>query len=271
MKERVISGIIGVILAYLFMYYGGFPFFLALLLLMTSGILEFYGMCEKEEIPVLKFWGVFIALLFSLQVYFLNPYSELARNLLSLTLTLSVCGTLIIYLFREASDEAFYGFTATLAGIFYVGWLMTHILLLREIKPLGREFLLAGVITNWAADTGAFYTGMKFGRRRLHKYSPNKTRAGAVGALIGALLVFLVLRKLYGLDRYITLIQAILAGLLIGALAVAGDLSESLFKRNLGIDDSGGFLPGHGGVLDRTDSLLFTVPFVYYFALWVLR
>lgn len=270
MKNRIIFGIMGAVLAYIFIYYGGLPFFIVLNLIMIASILEFYRMCTKEEIPVIRWWGVSLSIFILFQTYFINNYSELSKNILMLTVTLSVCGTLIMYLLDPPPDDAFYGFTATLAGVMYVGWLMNHILLLRDLKPGGREFLLTAVIATWTADTSAFFTGMKFGRRRLHKYSPNKTRAGAAGGVIGASLAFLVLRRIFDFE-FLTFSQALFAGALIGFLAISGDLSESLFKRGLGIKDSGGFLPGHGGFLDRTDSLLFTVPFMYYFSLWVLR
>jgi len=121
-------------------------------------------------------------------------------------------------------------------------------------------FMLAGT---WGSDTFAYFTGKFFGKHRLAQFlSPGKTIEGAVGGVVGSLLVAVVFIFLYpSLPR----VPLLLLGLFVGIAAQVGDLVESAFKRQVGVKDAGDIIPGHGGMLDRFDSMLFTAPLVYYF------
>ncbi len=164
---------------------------------------------------------------------------------------------------RGLADWAF-----TLAGALYVGLLLSHALLLRQAAQ-GRDWLLFALLTTFAADTGAYFTGRLLGRRPLAPtISPRKTQEGAVGGLVWAVGVALLLGLVLDLQAG-AWVQGLL-GLLVALLALAGDLVESKFKRAAGVKDAGGIIPGHGGVLDRLDSVVFTIPVVYYFVVLVL-
>jgi phosphatidate cytidylyltransferase len=127
--------------------------------------------------------------------------------------------------------------------------------------------VLLVVAATWTGDTTAFFTGRAFGARKLAPaISPGKTVEGTAGGLLGATLVaFLIGTLLLGLDGRL----ALALGLLIGLLAPLGDLCESALKRELGVKDFGSVLPGHGGMLDRFDSLLMTAPVVYTVLRWL--
>lgn len=151
-------------------------------------------------------------------------------------------------------------------GVFYLGFCAAHLILLRSF-PQGVNWLLVLTAVTAGSDTGAYYIGRTLGKTKLYPaLSPGKTRAGAVGGLIGGLLGGLGTAVIF-LDGINMLATAVLA-LVLSAAGIVGDLLESLIKRVSGVKDSGQLLPGHGGLLDRCDSLLLTAPVLYYFLFW---
>ncbi len=181
-------------------------------------------------------------------------------------------------------------------GPVYVGWLLAHVLLLVQLGDgqaadalssgslaqvvgpgddyaLGRNWTLFALLTTFATDTGAYLTGRAVGRHSLAPgISPNKTWEGAIGGFAAAIAAALLLDQFFnlGLARESWNWQPPLIGATVGIVAQAGDLLESRLKRLSRIKDAGSLLPGHGGLLDRLDSLLLTIPAVYYLAVWAL-
>jgi phosphatidate cytidylyltransferase len=156
-----------------------------------------------------------------------------------------------------------------LLGLVYVGLLLSHFVLLYELED-GRFWVLFVMAVAFAEDTGAFYAGRNLGRRKLcPTLSPGKTVEGAVGGLAAAVLAAVVFRWLFlsGLP----LPACLTLGLVVGVAGQVGDLFESLIKRASGVKDAGNLLPGHGGLLDRIDSLIFSAPLVYYCKLFWLE
>ncbi len=151
--------------------------------------------------------------------------------------------------------------SAPVFGSVYVA-LPLAMLALIDFRPHGSLWIFFLLSVIFAGDTGAFYIGRRFGKHKLHKIvSPGKTWEGAIGGLVsstGAAILFLLFSRIHSLDAGI-----ILLSLLLSAMGQVGDLSESLLKRNHGIKDSGAILPGHGGILDRIDGLLFAVPVLF--------
>lgn len=149
----------------------------------------------------------------------------------------------------------------------YTGGLLAFGPLLRGLEA-GREWVLFTLLVTFAADTSAFFVGRTLGRAPLAPaISPGKTREGAVGGLTGAAAAGLLFGSLFRLPLALPL-QAVL-GILIGVAAQAGDLAESWMKRKAEVKDSGTLVPGHGGILDRLDSIVPNLPLVYIFAMWV--
>ena len=147
------------------------------------------------------------------------------------------------------------------AGGAYLGWMGGHLAALRQLA--NGWWLLSAVLLTWAADTGAYAAGKLFGRHRLAPHlSPKKTWEGYVGGIISAVLAGIVA----GLLAPMGVTHLLAVGLLIGLLGPFGDLAESMFKRQAKVKDSGHLIPGHGGIFDRIDSLLWTGAVTFYYA-----
>jgi phosphatidate cytidylyltransferase len=150
----------------------------------------------------------------------------------------------------------------TLLGILYVGFLLSHVSLIRNLVK-GQTWVLFLIAVVWTGDISAFLGGSWIGRHKLYpKISPKKTVEGLVGAVLGSVLASLIFRGLFIPHLHIAIV--ILVAFILGLLGQLGDLTESMLKRSAQVKDSGGLLPGHGGMLDRLDSFLFTAPFLYY-------
>lgn len=151
---------------------------------------------------------------------------------------------------------------ALLLMALWVGAPMAHLGLIRELPDVGTVLVVAAVVGPWISDSGAYFAGRLIGRHKLFpNLSPKKTYEGAVGGLLLSMAVIgYFARELLGFDPF----QAVLFGAAISISSQAGDLFESILKRLLDLKDLGRALPGHGGLLDRIDSLLFTAPAVFY-------
>lgn len=163
---------------------------------------------------------------------------------------------------REMKDAAFDVSFKTF-GIVYIAVPFSFFALISGLKdgPWWIIFLFAVI---WSNDTFAYVTGRKFGKRKLcPSISPGKSVEGAVGGLIGGFVAALLVNRFAALGM--GFLSVLVLSFVLGVVGIAGDLAESVLKRGAGVKDSGSIVPGHGGVLDRTDSLLFTIPVLYYF------
>lgn len=148
-------------------------------------------------------------------------------------------------------------------GVLYAGFLLAHLVLLKR-EPDGPTWVFFTIVGAMASDTGGYFAGRFFGHTPLVPHvSPKKTVEGAVGALAVAIAAAAVFRVLF--FRRLGALEACLLGGAVSVLAQLGDLAESMFKRAFGAKDSGWIIPGHGGILDRVDSLVFPAVFVYYY------
>jgi len=230
---------------------------------------EFYRMVTASKIAPLTCFGLIWTLLFILSPH-LN-YDFLTQSLLTSGVMLS----LIWLLLRRQKEESFIGWGWTMAGILYIGWLLSYLVALRGLDD-GRNWVLLALFATFGSDTAAFFIGRALGRHRLTpSISPGKTWEGAIGGIFGAIIVSLLftLPTLFTLPNSLYLQdfsywQAILLGLLVSIFGQLGDLVESLLKRNMEVKDSGKLLPGHGGFLDRIDSIVFAGIVVYYYVIW---
>jgi phosphatidate cytidylyltransferase len=180
-----------------------------------------------------------------------------------LLITLAVLGGLVVLVLRGDADHGMVDWALSVALALYVGGLMQFYLPLRRL-PDGGLWVVSLLVLSWVCDSCAYFVGRAFGRRRLApRISPSKSVEGAAAGLIGAALVGAIIGLV--LDRGVALMAGY--GLAIGVATVIGDLAESGLKRQTGVKDSGVLIPGHGGILDRMDSLLFCAPVAYAYVL----
>ncbi|WP_447977289.1 phosphatidate cytidylyltransferase [Candidatus Nitrospira bockiana] len=180
-------------------------------------------------------------------------------------LSFLIVAAVLIFYVTTVRDlrHSFTDIAVIITGIFYVAFTLGHILLTRAL-PEGVALTFFLVLVTWAADTGAYYAGVTLGRTKLAPLlSPNKTVEGLLGGVLLAIAAALVARAWF-LPSF-TPWDAVTLGIVLTLAGLFGDLSESLLKRSAGVKDSGGLIPGHGGMLDRLDSLLFTAPTFYYY------
>ena len=222
---------------------------------------EFYRAVTNswQKVPPLTAFGLLLTLLFIISPLFDYHYLNL------ILLASAVVLPAIWFLVRRHREGAFLGWVWTVAGILYIGWLLSHFVALRELD-FGRDWVLFALFVTFASDSAAYFVGSAIGKHHLAPgISPKKTWEGAAGGVVGAIGIGLLLVML--LDLPISYIQAVPLAIAVSIFGQLGDLLESLFKRTVGVKDSGKAMPGHGGFLDRMDSVVFAGVFVYYYAL----
>ncbi len=184
-----------------------------------------------------------------------------------LTLALLFFG--LVFLRRHGELQQVIGQLALLFfGFVYIALTLTHLVLLRAL-PFGLQWIYLVLLIVMASDSAAYFTGINLGRRKLYPViSPNKSVEGAIGGLAGGLLAAFISR--YTFFPVLNNVDCLVLGLGLGVLSQLGDLFESMIKRACAVKDSGSLLPGHGGILDRLDSLLFAFPLAYYYGRYFL-
>jgi len=267
LKHRIITAAVGVPLVILAIWFGDpWPWFSLLIAAVAlAGTYEFYHMSNFDRREPLIYLGLLWSLALVLSPHYRNP------DVLPIVITATMLISLIWLLLRPSREKAFHNWAWTIVGALYVGWMLSYWLNLRGLED-GRNWVYLAMLTTFANDTGAFFIGRAKGKHKLAPtISPAKTWEGAIGGLISAILAAIVIAMVLTLISPFTFKywQIILLGFLVGLFAQLGDLVESLLKRNLGVKESGNLLPGHGGILDRFDSLIFIGAVVYYYVIWV--
>ncbi len=222
---------------------------------------EFFHLVEKNKTPVLTYFGIIWALLFMLSPYYNHTFT------LPALLSSAIILPLIYSLFRRNKEQAFTGWVWTVAGILYIGWLLSFWITLRG--PLdGRNWVFLGLFITFASDSAAYLIGRKWGKHYLAPaVSPKKTWEGAVAGVVAAIIISLLFKLPTPLALPFNYWQAIVLGIAVSVFGQLGDLAKSLFKRNMGVKDSSNLIPGHGGFLDRIDSIAFAGVVVYYYVM----
>jgi phosphatidate cytidylyltransferase len=227
-------------------------------------VFEFYKMGEKIKIAPLTFFGLLWTLLFILSPQLDNQYLTPPILLAS-----AVVLSLIWIVLRQRREGAFLDWAWTLGGILYIGFLLSYFICLRGLED-GRNWVFLAIVVTFGSDTAAYFVGKALGRHKLApRISPGKTWEGTVGGFIGAIVIALLFTLPTPLQLPIGYGQAVLLGFLVSLFGQLGDLAESLLKRNTGVKDSGKLLAGHGGFLDRIDSIVLAGVVVYYYVVWV--
>jgi phosphatidate cytidylyltransferase len=262
---RVVSGILFVPLLILLARAGGLVFLAFVAVEVTLGMTEFYGMMRgRGHHPHMRF-GLLVALGVLWMCY--RPWGLPADALATAALML----VLIFGLRRPERSGEVESMAVTALGVLYVGWLSAHLVLLRELPwragteyGEGMRYVLLAFLVTWSCDTAAYGVGRVLGRTRPWKtLSPRKSVEGAAGGLVAAVAAAFVARAWFA--PFLSVRDALILGALVGVIGQVGDFVESLLKRQSSHGDSSNLIPGHGGVLDRFDSLYFAAPVVYYY------
>ena len=258
LTHRLITAIIGIPLLIYLIYVGALPLFLAVSLVFLLGLNEFINMLQKAGYSPLKLSMYIGGLLLIGEAYLYGgKYSTLAFFMVFILLAIN----LILVSKLNVATMA-----VSFLGVIYLSF-FKYILLLRDLPDgflEGFYLILIAFILTWMVDTGAYFSGRLFGNKKLApNISPNKTWEGAIGGTVFTILAAVILH--FTLMPLGGMLNAMILGLLIAIAGQLGDLLESLIKRSANVKDSGNLLPGHGGILDRFDSILFTMPVTYYF------
>ncbi len=260
----IVALIFGPLIIYI-SYLGGYPLVGMILLFSIIGMIE-YLRAGKIKLSSIFFWisllGLYFTIIFAIQCSF-------EKSMLALTACFILIG-IFTAVKNQPTSELFAKNTNLFWGVAYLGLLYPFIFHVRNLTDKGGDWLLFLFGTLWLSDTLAMFVGKALGKRKLAPtVSPNKTVAGFIGGLIGGIIVALIL-KYWRLPEY-SLIELLIAGILVSLIGQLGDLVESCWKRAIGIKDSSAIIPGHGGVLDRFDSLLFAAPVLYFYLKYILK
>jgi phosphatidate cytidylyltransferase len=243
------------------MWFGPYTTLLLVVVLALLAVLELYNAMRMAGLRPATLLGIVGTVAAPAAAYYRGDAA------FPLIVALAVVFGTLWYLVGADTERPVLNLSLTMMGIFWVGGLAAFgALMLRQDG--GIELLLATIIITVASDTMAYIGGRAYGSRPFHHASPNKTWEGTITGFIGALFAgFAIGVTEMGTIWDTKLVPAIVLGAVVGCLAPMGDLAESVVKRDLGVKDMGTLLPGHGGVLDRLDGLLFALPGAYYLAL----
>jgi phosphatidate cytidylyltransferase len=220
-------------------------------------LLEFNRVVTQVKAAPFGVIGSVAVVLFILSPHFENSLPPLLTGFAALSL---------LYLLKPGDrSQAFIRWAWTLAGVIYIGWFLSFLVALRGLEG-GRDWVFLALGVTVASDSFAYFIGRTFGKHKMAPtISPAKSWEGAIGGVIAAVVVGIAIKAV--LDLPSSILAIILVSIFASIIGQAGDLVESLFKRNMAIKDSSNTIPGHGGLLDRMDSVVFAVIAVYYYVI----
>ena len=259
LKTRIIAGLSLLAVVIVFVQLGEWVFFGGVTLVTLLAVWEFTRMMQvKGHRPAL-----FFAVAFALAAL-LNGQLP-ARGILVPAFSLLFLLSLAWQLFKADSDAPVVDWALPLAGGAYIGFAMSHLLSIRSL-PNGSAWLWAALFGVWGADTFAYFIGKAFGRHKFWpRHSPKKTWEGIAGGVPGGMVGAGLILLIFNLPP----LHALAIGVLASIAGPFGDLSVSMMKRYAGVKDSSHLIPGHGGMLDRIDSVLFVAIVSFYYLMWV--
>jgi phosphatidate cytidylyltransferase len=242
------------------------PVVFILMVLITTffGLREFYNLALPHSKKIERFIGITLGILFSLVI----TYGD-TKGVLPFVVLLLLVFSLLFMATSKNLSSTIPNIGITFFGVFYIGFLLSHVSLIRNMED-GKLWVLFLMVTVWAGDIFALFSGSLLGRHKLYpKISPNKTYEGLAGAIAGSILVAWFFSLFF--IPYFAKGPCLLVAFGMGILGQAGDFIESMLKRSAQVKDSGSLIPGHGGMLDRLDSFLFSAPFLHYVLPYLLK
>ncbi|QTD42296.1 phosphatidate cytidylyltransferase [Sporosarcina sp. Te-1] len=264
MKQRILTAIVALALFVPLILIGGSPFTIAIYIIATVGL---YELLKMKEMNLISVEGAITWLAMAV-VLIPSEWASDVEQVISLTKTEMVFALILLLLVYTVLAKNRYTFddaSFSVLGALYVGIGFYYLV---ETRFYGLEYVIYALLVIWSTDSGAYFTGRKIGKRKLWpEISPNKTVEGFVGGIVCAIVFACVLQAIQPITTsYLSLILITIVASIVGQL---GDLVESALKRHYKVKDSGKILPGHGGILDRFDSLLFVLPLLHFLHLVV--
>ncbi|MCT2534556.1 phosphatidate cytidylyltransferase [Aquibacillus koreensis] len=255
MKQRIITAVIAILLFFPFVFYGGWPFEVIMYIIATIGVIELFRIRQTTSYPI----PAFITLLLLWSLLYKDEYVFFITKT---EMTLMVVLLLLSYTVLVKNKFTFNDAGFLVLSAVYVGLGFHYFMVTREAND-GLTYIFYAIVVILATDTGAYFFGRAFGKRKLWpEISPNKTIEGALGGVLLACVAAFFFHMFFPLDK--PTIIVILVTIVASAFAQIGDLVESAIKRHYDVKDSGKILPGHGGILDRFDSWLFVFPLLHF-------
>ncbi len=292
--KRIIVGAVGIPIAVGIIYLGGYLFMAVIIVISSLAMHEYYKLAEKKGVWPLKWLSIVFGALFLFVAFEIlkkgGDYQSLHPGIVFPSLMiLYILALLTGGLFRRKQANPLLSIAVSITGFMYITLSFMFLLGVRyfdtsvelaagtginSIKPWAAAIdgrwagwlLLSVFLAVWICDSAAYFIGKAIGKHKLmERVSPKKTWEGAIAGFVFAIITFIVCT--FFLIKGLPLIHAVVCGAIVGTAGQVGDLAESLLKRDAGVKDSSNLLPGHGGALDRFDSIIFVMPLVYIYLL----
>ncbi|MDY6934571.1 MAG: phosphatidate cytidylyltransferase [Spirochaetota bacterium] len=277
---RILSAAIALpvyVFAFISDYLHSIPVLIVSMIISIISLYEFYHMCVRsnDEKPFI-FIGLFTGAIVNIVMYYF-AYGELYQSINSQVFDARIIFAIIIFLIatililqlcRRPIKGGIYSLSVTVFGVMYIGFFFSHIILMKALQD-GFFYILILNIVVMLNDTGAYFGGILLGKHKTNfAVSPNKTWEGYASGMLISILSMIITNEIFMAfyNKYLfTLIESVVLGIFLSIFGHMGDLVESLIKRDSVRKDSGSIIPGHGGMWDAFDALIFTFPFFYYY------
>lgn len=261
--KRVLSGVFGLPIIALLLVFGNKYILDVVFAVIAIISVHEYMKCMEEKVKPVKWIGYVLAV--SISVIHLVPLDMISRYLgLAIAGVMAILFTIVIV--REMKTNVL-DIAVSLFGYLYIVGFIVFLALLYGLEGVGKYFIWYIFIATWGCDIVAYCIGSKFGKHKFSKISPNKSIegciAGTIGGVVLVILYTVLLNNVFSMNINYIVIGII--GLVLTILGQIGDFSASAIKRYAGIKDFSNLIPGHGGMIDRIDSVIFAAPFAYYF------
>lgn len=264
MTERTISAVIGILLLGIMIDSGGLLYIIGIMCMNIFALWELKNALKERNINIFFMLIMAIILAFYMTNYTINSMIDFLSFYLVFIIMFIFLNSMINNSNENRLNDIVYSIFSFIYTLFF-----SYFVYIRNL-PDGKIYVWWIFIMTWACDTGAFFIGNFFGKRKLsYNISPNKTIEGSIGGIVSSVFLGLIFSKIFIPEMPV--LHIITLGILIGVFSQLGDLSASLIKRFCSIKDFSNIIPGHGGILDRFDSALFSFPIAYYYIVLIIE
>lgn len=261
LKTRILSSVILLPVLIFIIYLGGIPFLVATMLILGVGAWEYWRMYSRNEA---NRNSLCLSIILTIAIICGRYFGGFEIGSRILTVCVFIAMFLGVLSFEKENHQSANGFAVMVTCFVYFGWIGSYLLTLRNLDN-GFGWVMICLLLTWVGDAGAFFVGSLFGKHAMSPVvSPHKTWEGYVGGILTAFLFAMIFHRLTpDIRDFLTMKQVLILSLSLSTIGVIGDLGESMIKRTFGFKDSSNLIPGHGGVFDRLDTVLWAMPIGY--------